>query len=187
MSKVKVNVARLFVPHSMLLSAADKAIKSASLKEVGYWYDWLSAILFCSLSIEAIGNTYGETFIHRWKDFESSSPAAKIRIVAEHCGLNPDFSKHPWSSVPELISFRNRVAHAKLEDIKVESLHHVDHYQKHLYSMPASKLEKMVTEEFARNSYDCIYEILLLLGAALPSSKVIELEMGGWSGDASVL
>jgi hypothetical protein len=101
MSHVRIKVARKFVPHAMLLNAAARALKSAKAKKEAYWWDWLGTILYCSLSVEAIGNTYGETFISQWQDFESASPLAKIRLVAEHCRLQPDFSAMPWGIVPE--------------------------------------------------------------------------------------
>src|SRR5713101_8745228 len=75
MSHVRIKVARKFVPHAMLLNAAARALKSAKAKKEAYWWDWLGTILYCSLSVEAIGNTYGETFISRWQDFESAAPA----------------------------------------------------------------------------------------------------------------
>ena len=131
--------------------------------------------MYCSLSVEAIGNTYGETFISRWQDFESASPLAKIRLVAEHCRLQPDFSAMPWGIVPELIRFRNRIAHAKLEDISVDAVHPQADYEKYLYAKPESKLEKMVTERFAQQSYDSIYEILGLLATGLPVHTLSQL------------
>ena len=187
MTRVKVNVARRFVPHSMLLSAAQRAMEASETEGDGCWYDWLGVILYCSLSIEAIGNTYGETFVTRWKDFESSSPLAKMRIVAEHCGLKPDFSSHPWAIVPQLGRFRNLIAHAKLEEIKRESIHPVKGHEKHLYAKPNSKLENMVTKAFAQESMNSIYDMLLLFEAHLPTWKVMELEMGGWHRGATLI
>jgi hypothetical protein len=168
----------------MLLNAAARALEFAKAKSEAYWWDWLGAILYCSLSIEAIGNTYGETFISQWQDFESASPLAKIRLVAEHCRIQPDFSVHPWGIVPELIRFRNRIAHAKLEDISVDAVYPQADYEKYLYAKPESKLEKMVTERFAQQSYDCIYEILRLFATRLPVETLIQLETDFWHGGA---
>ena len=184
MSHVRVKVARKFVPHAMLLNAAARALKSAKAKKEAYWWDWLGTILYCSLSVEAIGNTYGETFISRWQDFESASPLAKIRLVAEHCRLQPDFSAMPWGIVPELIRFRNRITHAKLEDISVGAVYPQADYEKYLYAKPESKLEKMVTERFARRTYDSIYEILGLLATGLPVHTLSQLQTEYWHGGA---
>jgi hypothetical protein len=168
----------------MLLNAATRALESAKTKTEAYWWDWLGTILYCSLSIEAIGNTYGETFVSRWQDFESASPVAKIRLVAEHCGIQPDFFARPWSIVPELIRFRNRIAHAKLEDISVEKIHPREGVEKYLYAKPESKLEKMVTQRFAQESYDCIYEILRLFATGFPEDMLIQIETDWWHGGA---
>lgn len=184
MSHVLIKVARKFVPHAMLLDAAARALEAAKTKTEAYWWDWLGTILYCALSIEAIGNTYGETFIPRWRDFESAAPLAKLRLVAERCGLQPDFSERPWSIARELIRFRNRIAHAKLEDILVEAVHPQEEVEKYLYAKPESKLEKMVTERFAQESYDSIYEILRLFSTGLPVDILFQLETGGWHGGA---
>ena len=184
MTHVRIKVARKFAPHSMLLKAAARALDSAKAKSEVFWWDWLAAILYCSLSIEAIGNTYGETLISRWEDFGSASPLAKIRLVAERCGVQPKFSEHPWAIVPELIRFRNRIAHAKLEEILVDVVYPADDCEKHLYKKPESKLEKFVTERFAQQSYDCIFKILGLLASGLPEDTVAQLENDGWEGGA---
>jgi len=187
MKKVEVKVVKTFVPHTMLLDAAHRSFEASKDNEFGRWYDWLNTILYCAISVEAIGNTYGESFVPRWKDFESSSPIAKIRIVTEHCGLTFDTEKQPWAVVPNLIKFRNRIAHAKLEDLTVESVHTTDDYEKHLYKEPQGKLEKMVTRSFAENSLNSILEILKLFGEELPTKKVLEIEFGNWSGGASII
>jgi hypothetical protein len=184
MPDVRIKVVRKFVPHAMLLGAASNAIASAKAKSEGYWWDWLGAILYCSLSIEAIGNTYGETLIGRWQDFESASPLAKIRLVAEHCGLQPDFSIRPWQIVRDLIRFRNLVAHAKPEQVLVDAVHRHEDYERYLYAKPESKIEKVVTAHFAQQSYDCVREILRLLATGLPAGDVIKIETESWHGSA---
>ena len=184
MSDVRIQVARRFVPHAMLLGAASKALESAKAKSKGYWWDWFGAILYCSLSIEAIGNTYGETLIARWQDFESASPLAKIRLVAEHCGLQPDFLVRPWGIVPDLIRFRNRVAHAKPEEILVDAVHPRENYETYLYAKPESRIENAVTGHFAQQSFDHVKEILRLLATGLPAEAVIKIETESWHGSA---
>ena len=184
MSHVRIKVARKFVPHLMLLAAAERALDAGRNKETGYWWDWLAAALYCALSVEAIGNTYGETLIARWQDFESASPIAKIRLVAEHCGVRPDFSGRPWSILPEMIRFRNRIAHARPERISVDKVFPKDEYEKHLYAKPESKLEQMVTQRFAEECYESIHEILRAFAPGLPRDMLIEVESDHWHGGA---
>ena len=184
MTDVRIKVARKFAPHAMLLNAAARALESAKTNTEAFWWDWLSSILYCSLSIEAIGNTYGETFIPQWKHFESASPLAKILLVAERCQLDVDFGRHPWAIVPQLIRFRNTIAHAKIEDIVVDAVHPKEEYEQHLYSKPESKLEKLVTEQFAQQAYDNIYDILRLFSTGLPIDLLVQLETECWHGGA---
>ncbi len=183
---VRIKVARTFAPHVLLLRAASRALESARAKTEGRWWDWLASIIYSSLSIEAIGNTYGETFIAQWKKFKSSPPLKKIRLVAEHCKLQPDFGSEPWSIVPELISFRNEIAHPKLKKLSVNKTYSQEEYEKYLYSKPESKLESKVTEHFAQRSQDCINEILRLLGRSLPEDAVMQIETESWEGGAEI-
>jgi hypothetical protein len=164
----------------MLFWAAGRALESGKGKEKGYWWDWLTTILYCSLSIEAIGNTYGEMFIPDWDQFESASPLAKIRLVAERCGLERHFGTHPWAIVPNLVRFRNAVAHAKLENITIDTTHPQEEYERYLYAKSESKLEKMVTDRFAQDGYDNIKEILRLFSTGLPRHKLVQIETEGW-------
>jgi hypothetical protein len=190
--KVRVTRERHFAPHTLLLSAANLAFKRGEDTEaaeggVGYWWAWLETLLFCSLSIEAIANSYGHAFVRDWEDFETTSPVAKIRLIAERCGLNPNFSQAPWGIVKRLVAFRNRIAHAKPEYINDTLVCDQDKYHLHIYAKPESKLEKMITKEFARTSLDQIYELLRLLSTGLPTDMVIRLETESWSGGAKAL
>jgi hypothetical protein len=184
MSAVEVTIVRTFLPHRLLLDAAFRALQAAKSKKEGCWWDWLTVILYSSLSIEAIGNTYGTAMFDRWDDFETCSPLAKIRLVAEKCGVVPDFSRSPWQIVPELVSFRNRIAHAKPEEINHCSIQTTDDYEKVLYAKPESKLEKMVTEHFAQKSYEAICAILGLLSEKLPPAITVKCELEMWHGGA---
>lgn len=187
MAKVRVQITRKFVPHRLLLDAAAKSLEAGKEKKIGYFWDDLSAILYCSLSIEAIGNSYGQTFIPRWNDFMKVSPQVKIRLVAEKAGLNPDFATQPWCVVPRLLAFRNGIAHAKPEDVRIDEVRSPAAYEALLYSKPPSKLESMVTRSFAQTAYDQVSEILNLFAANLPSDELHQLELLQWSGSASAM
>ena len=162
-------------------------MKAAEERKAGYFYDWLGAILLSALSIEALGNTYGETLIPEWKDFESASPIAKLRLVANKCGVSPNFGEHPWATARQLIRFRNRVAHAKPEQLKVEGHYTETTYQQIFHAKPESTLEKMITEEFAVQGYDAVEKIIEVLSKTIESSKLMEVQVDGWEGHASVI
>lgn len=186
MTHVKINIARTFKPHVLILNAAQRAYKCGQENPEEAWWSWLDTLVYCSLSIEAIGNTYGETLIPDWKSFfETASPLAKIRLVAEHCGLKADFSSSPYSILRDLIRFRNSFAHAKPENIETEKYCREEECEKHLYEKPISKLEGLVTEQFAKKSIDAICDVLAQFAGALPTRTVIELQFDDWSGGAT--
>ncbi|MGA2178306.1 MAG: hypothetical protein ABSH15_01795 [Verrucomicrobiota bacterium] len=120
MSVVRTKIERRFNPHLLLLRGAQYHLRTAKEKRDGCYYSWLGAILLSALSIEAIGNSYGEFLIPDWKDFESASPIAKLRLVATRCDVTPDFGRQPWQTARLLIIFRNRIAHAKPKHLKIE-------------------------------------------------------------------
>lgn len=187
MSRVRVKIVRKFLPHRFLLNGVWHQLETAKEHKTGYFYDWLGAILLSALAIEAIGNTYGEALIKDWKDFEPASPIAKLRLVADECGVKPDFDKHPWETARRLIRFRNRIAHAKPQLLNVEDEHTDATYQKAAFTMPESDLEKMITDEFAIQGYDAIEKILEEFSKKIEPSKLVDVEMDGWTSVATAI
>ena len=184
MDRVRIKVVRRFRPHALLIEATRRALDSAATKKEAYWWDWLAAILYSSLTIEAIGNTYGEALIPIWKDFESASPIAKIRLCAEHCKINANFQSYPWTTARTLIKFRNRIAHSRPEDISVDETYPAEDCEKHLYTKPQSKLETMVNKDLAYEGYNAINDILRTFADAVPPEKLVEMEDESWHGGA---
>jgi len=78
---LQVERERNFSAHHMLLGAARMAMEDSNKQRPGWFYSDLIAITFSALSIEALCNAFGNRFVPDWKDFESSSPIAKLRII----------------------------------------------------------------------------------------------------------
>jgi hypothetical protein len=179
MSIVHTKTERRFNPHLFLLQGAQYHLRLAKVKTDRCYYDWIRAILLAALSIEAIGNSYGEVLIPGWEDFESASPIAKLRLVATRCGIKPDFGKQPWQTARGLIICRNRIAHAKrkhLEDLKECSLNE----DGPLFKVKLeSDLEKMITEDFAGQSCAAVDQIIKDLNKTLKVSELRDLTCNG--------
>jgi len=186
MSIVHTKTERKFNPHLLLLRGAQHHLRTAKEKEGGWYYNWLGAILLSALSIEAIGNSYGALLIGDWKDFESASPIAKLRLVATRCGVKPDFGKQPWQTARLLIIFRNRIAHPKPEHLKLEKDCTLSDYGQIRYAKLESNLEKMVTEEFAIKSCDAVQQILTILNKTLKDAELHALTTDGQEYGAQV-
>jgi len=187
MSRVRVKVNRRFLPHRFLLSSALHHLETATQKRDGYFYEWLGAILLSALSIEAISNSYGEALVPDWKDFESASSIAKLRLVATKCGISPDFSKHPWATARLLKKFRDRIVHAKPKHLKLEKDCNESDYRESFNALLQTNLEKMITQDFATQSCDAVEQILRALNKTLNESELYELAYEGHTSHAALL
>jgi hypothetical protein len=183
--KIRVQKERAFAPHHLLIQTAQIALEDAENKRPGYSRYELTCITFSALALEALGNSFGEKFIPRWKkDFESSSPIAKLRIICDHFQIAPDFNSEPWVSTIWLIKFRNCVAHAKPELVKEDGIFPHEEYHHNFYELPKSKLEKQVTLENAKRAVNCVNEILEILVSKIPAEVLGGLLVDGWTGQA---
>jgi hypothetical protein len=165
--QIRIRRERDFKPHHLLIYAAGVGLEHAEKvtkeeKGISTWTPHeLTAIIFSAFALEAIGNSFGDKFVKRWKDFESSSPIAKLRIVCTELKINPDFGREPWATALWLVTFRNGVAHAKPNLIKTDDIVSAGEYTFwHLHSDPQSKIEKQITLENARRAVKAIREIL---------------------------
>jgi hypothetical protein len=111
-------------------------LESAELKTPGWLYYELTAITFSALSLEAPTNSFGEKFVARWYDYESSSPIAKLRIICSQLNVEPDFEKEPWAATLWLLKSRNKVAHARPESINFDKTMTDEDFQKICFEFP---------------------------------------------------
>jgi hypothetical protein len=181
--RIKVNRERDFCPHHILLNAAYNALEDARAKRPGYFNYELMSITFCALALEALGNSFGEKFIPRWKeDFESASPVAKMRLVSEQLGVTPDFNTEPWADVSWLVKFRNLVAHAKPKLLKEERILTREQHSARRFEYPLSDLEKQVTLQNAERAYKCVDKIQATWCSKILLGEIGSLLGDGWSG-----
>ncbi len=176
---VSTKTERKFIPYRLLLRCAEHHLSEASENKAGSKYALLSSIVFSALSIEAIGNTYGELLISNWEDFESISPRAKLRLIAERCGIKPDFGKEPWQTVAPLIGFRNKIAHARPKHLKIENEYELITYRKPKGHNLEADVEKLITQDFAAKSYNAVDEIVKLLNKQLTEEQLHQLTYDG--------
>ncbi|HEY2329709.1 MAG TPA: hypothetical protein VGI63_07840 [Verrucomicrobiae bacterium] len=165
--QIRVRKERDFKPHHFLIYAADVQLllaEEVTDKERGI-SEWipqeLAAITFSAFALEAIGNSFGEKFVKRWKDFEKCGPIAKLRIVCAELKIEPDFGGEPWATALWLVAFRNGIAHAKPTFVKTDEIVPESEYTFwHLHSDPQSEIEKQITLENARRAVKAIRKIL---------------------------
>jgi hypothetical protein len=184
---VKVTLRRNFSAHHMLTSAARVAIADAERKDPGWFLSELTAITMCALSIEALCNSLGEHIVRDWKDFESASPIAKLRLLCGKLGIPYVKDKEPWASLKWLHRFRNAIAHAKPEILKEEYVWTRQEYDTRPMDRPKSRLEKEITLGNAKRALRTAEEIKTILCDAIPAETRFGLYDDGWHRTAHAI
>ena len=188
--KFKRTQKRTFSAHHMLISAARRAHERAEKQEVGWVYDVLSTMTFSALAIEALCNAIGQWVYEDWKDFESSSPIANIRLLAERLDVDYDKEVDPWSTVLWLLKFRNLIAHPKPEQVVEEILLTQKTYDRDCFGMPnkpESKLEKWITLGNSKRALLAAEQIEDILTRKIPSNEnTLGLHVDGWVGSTEL-
>ncbi|RXK56075.1 hypothetical protein ESB00_09420 [Oleiharenicola lentus] len=139
------------------------------------------------MALEALANAFGERLIPRWKDYESASPIAKLRIVVVNLKMpEPNFETDPWAAVIWLVKIRNKVAHAKPEYIKFDKTMSRAEFERQRFDAPTSKLELEISLENAERAYKTIDVIFELLCKHTPIEQLDGLLSDGFSGTVSI-
>ena len=121
MDRAKVIKKRIFFPHSMYLDTAKHFCAELGRKEYISWYDLMACMTTTALSVEAILNTFCHIAIQDFRDFESSPPLAKMRILCEKLTIDFDKSRKPFNTIIQLLKLRNKFAHPKYQILSFES------------------------------------------------------------------
>ena len=195
MSIVRTKTERRFNPHVLLLRGAQHHLETAKKNQPSCDYDWLAIIVLSALSLEAIGNSYGKVLIPNWKQLigdlirkkEGASPIKKLELVAARCGIQPDFASHPWLTARKLADFRDLIAHAKREHLKFEGDCNESNYGEILGAKLEADVEKMITEDFAKQSCEAVEQIVSALNKTLKESELYELTYCGHESQAEIL
>ena len=92
--------------------------------------DSLNTVLHCALALEAFMNHLGAQAMPHWTPLKRKlSPVEKLETLAAHGSLQIDWSKSPYQSFKEAMTFRNLIVHAETEDVEAPGDSHEDHPQ----------------------------------------------------------
>lgn len=185
--KLRVTRKRSFSAHHMLIGAARMAVEDAEAMRPGWTYSQLTAITLCGLAIEAICNAVGERIIGDWKDYESASPNAKLRLLCERLQVPYDKNQEPWSTVRWLMKQRNAIAHAKPQLLKEEHIWSRDEYDRRRKECPLSDLERELSLGNAKRALSAVEAVLLQVMQAIRPEDRFGLYSDGWEGSASMI
>ncbi len=170
----------------MLLNAAYLQLEAARATEISSFNHALGSMIMSALAVEALANAVGDRTVPSWKDFESLSPLGKVRMLAERLGLEFDRSDEPWSTVHWLGVFRNRIAHAKPEELLEVEVTTQDQADRDFLRVPHSKLEREVTVGNAARAVDGVYALKNLLCSKLTPEQAFGISSDMWTDGLEV-
>lgn len=170
MATAKVVQERVFFPYKIYLDSATHFCSEIKKKEYVSWHDLLAAVTLLALSVEALANTIGELVVPNFKDFESSSPKAKLRIICELVGVEFNQNKTPFAEIIKLLKVRNKLAHPKYQALRYESkVMPLAEAQKHYHELGEMlhEIEKSLSPEMAQKSLNAVITLIQTLQATI--------------------
>lgn len=178
---------RQYSAHHTLLHIAALSLERAEKKEPGWFNDTFVALTFAALAVEAMANAIGDKAVPDWKDFESASPMAKLRILAERLDVSYDSTCEPWETIRWLGKLRNQIAHPKPERIIDERLINEREKDDRLVDPPESKIERQITIGNARRALKAVVDLKWLYCNQIPAENLFGLSFDGWSGSTELV
>lgn len=151
MGRVRITKERKLITYSDLWRTSEVLLKRAEAEAAGSYYLSLASLVFDAFALEAFLNHIGENVYARiWQNLESLQPKAKLNVLCERVGLTPDWDVQPWQVVPEIVAFRNKVAHGKNELLRFERIvPHDDKYEEIMRQCLFAKWQNEATTENA--------------------------------------
>jgi hypothetical protein len=185
--KLKQRRERYYSAHHTLLNIAKRSLAKAEKKEPGWFNDTFVALTFAALAVEGLGNAMGDRVVDDWKDFESASPNAKMRLLAERLGVTYDASSEPWRTLRWLGKLRNQIAHPKPEHISDQKEIEDRDLDDPLADRPESKLERDITIANAKRCVKAVEQAMHALCENLPPEQRFGLSVDGWLSSVSLV
>lgn len=93
---------------------AKQMLEQATQTEIGQLYNIISCLTFSAFMLEAYLNHFGKLRDENWNEIERNySKLRKYEHFCQECGLKYDLNKRPYSTMIELFTFRDCMAHGK--------------------------------------------------------------------------
>ena len=127
-------------------------LKIAEESEEGRLYTLVASLIFSAFTLEAYLNHLGKLRNKEWEKIERKhSKIEKYKLLAEAAEIKYNFSVHPYSTLKELFSFRDRMAHGRTTEEVISTC--IDMHEKHLPQIHAKNdWQVFATLETARQS-----------------------------------
>lgn len=130
--KVRVNKELKVLSYAEHWHTANCLLDRAKSEKKGSYHQHLACLTFIAFTLESFLNHIGEQIFKSWVDLEQLNVRGKINIIAEKLEIDVDYGALPWQIIPELVAFRNKVAHSKNERLFEEVIVPQDKYDDYL-------------------------------------------------------
>jgi len=183
---IEVHSRRVYSAHHILLRIAKDSLSKATAKAPGWADHQFVSIALSSLAVEALCNAVGERAVPDWKDFESCSPKAKLRIICKYLNIDFKRDKEPWAAILWLSSLRNQIAHPKAEHVEQKTeVSESEHSNRHYRDAPKSSFEKQITLNNAERAVSSVKKVVEIFATNLPVDKQFGIYTDSWATSAS--
>ncbi len=185
-SQVRVNKELKLITYAEHWATAGCLLDRAAREKRGSYHQYLACITFTAFTLEAFLNHIGEELFDSWRDeFEQINVKGKIRDITDKVSVNVDYGVTPWQVVPELVAFRNKVAHGKNERLLEEVFLPLDKYDEHFNIFLKSDWQEVATMDNAKRIKEVVAEVCLKIWVASGHSEDTLFTQGIQSGSAT--
>ncbi|MFZ5931905.1 MAG: hypothetical protein ACOY15_11915 [Pseudomonadota bacterium] len=171
--KASVTKERTVHTYSELWHASSCVLEKGLCESEASSWQFLSSVILTAFTFEAYLNHTGEKIFSCWNDIERLPPLAKFALLCEELKVDFPQGKRPRSTISELFTFRDSIAHGKSRTIKDSYLRDInDKLYDHLGERLLLDWEtKIRTADFAKRVREDVERVLKKLHEARPAPK----------------
>ena len=184
--KVRVNKELKLISYAEHWHTANCLLDRARSEKKGSYHQYLACITFVAFTLEAFLNHIGEGLFKSWQDLETLNVRGKINIIAEKLNIEINYGTLPWQIVPELVAFRNKVAHGKNDRLFEEVVLPQDKYDEYLNEFLKSDWQKTATLANAEKFIKNVNELCEIVWVAAGYEKATIFTLSSQSGSSSL-
>lgn len=156
--------------YSYLLMAVHRARRRLEEPSRCHFSDCLTALIFSALAFEAFANHIGQNVLEDWSSLKRKlSPYEKIKKIAKARNTKIDWNAKPYKSIPEIIKFRNAVAHAETTLVSIETLSKDKVDDEHW----PSKCRKEIVDQLCPDIEEVISSFPKIIDLDMPKERIL--------------
>jgi hypothetical protein len=173
----------------MALHIAKLECEHASAHLKGRALHILQSLVFSAIALEAFTNAACARFHDStgWKAFERKPTLTKLEWLCGKITLPYDTLLGPWCTAVWLVDFRNRVVHAKPQNVENEEFFSQESFDERRIQPPESDLEKDFTLANAQCAVAAIEQAIDLVRKVFPEDLSLGLFVDSWSGTTTLV